>query len=156
MSVCVSATPHQLYIKILVPHIFIRFGLKILFWVKWNQLVQVHMHITPRIKKVLIKNKSVLKSWDRWVYDRLIDKYGIKWKKVLCGSLLKSVSAVRCSVKSAFLESVSLYSQMLGATDFGLVLGDCIVIAMTFIQKYVVKMSRISFYEFLKIPIITV
>ena len=58
--------------------------------------------------------------------------------------------------KSSFLESVSFHSQILVATTFGLVLGDCIVIAIIFITKYVVKLSRITFYELLKIPIIII
>ena len=64
---------------------------------------------------------------------------------VLFGTLLKSVSAVGFLGKADFLESVSFHSQMLGATNFGLVLSNCIVIAMIFIKKYIVKLSRISF-----------
>ena len=54
---------------------------------------------------------------------------------LLCGTLLKRLSAVGFSGKAAILESVSFHSQMLGATIFGLVLGVCIVIAIIFIQK---------------------
>ena len=59
----------------------------------------------------------------------------MKKKLVLFETLLKSVSAVGFSGKADFLESVCFYSQMLGATSFGLVLGDCVVIAMIFIKK---------------------
>ena len=45
-------------------------------------------------------------------------------KMVLCGTLLKSVSEVELSGKAVFLESVSFHSQMVRATNFGLVLGD--------------------------------
>ena len=45
-------------------------------------------------------------------------------------SLIKSVNTVGFSGKAALLESVSFYSQMLGTTNFGLVLGDCVVFAM--------------------------
>ena len=72
---------------------------------------------------------------------------------VVCGTLFKSVSTVGFSGKADFLESLSFHSQMQGATNCGLVLGDCIVIEMISIQKYIVKLSRISFVELLKIPI---
>ena len=36
------------------------------------------MHITPRIEKVLIKSKSVLKCWEHWLSDGLVEKIGIK------------------------------------------------------------------------------
>ena len=75
---------------------------------------------------------------------------------VLCGTLLKSVSAVGFSGKAVFFGKCVFYSQMLGATNFGLVLGDCIGIAMIFINKYFEKLSRISFYELVKIPIILI
>ena len=49
---------------------------------------------------------------------------------MLCGTLLQNVSAVGFSGKAAFLESVSFHIQMLGATNFGIVLGGCIFIAL--------------------------
>ena len=55
-------------------------------------------------------------------------------KLVLCWALLKSVSVV------------GFQSQMLDATNFWLVLGDCIVIAMIFIKKPVVKKSSLGFF----------
>ena len=49
-----------------------------------------------------------------------------------CGVVkLFALGAIGFSGKSAFLESVSF--QMLDATNFGLILGNCIVIAMFFI-----------------------
>ena len=66
----------------------------------------------------------------------------MKKKIVLCGTLLKSVNAVSFSEKAAFLESVSFNSQMLGATNFGLVLGG----ALIFINKFIVKLFRIFFF----------
>ena len=54
---------------------------------------------------------------------------------VLCGILLKSVNAVGFSGKAIFLESVFFHSEMISVIIFGLVLGDCIVNAMIFIQK---------------------
>ena len=41
-------------------------------------------------------------------------------------------------------------------TNFGQGLRNCHVSAMIFIKKYIVKLSRISFYEFLKIPIMII
>ena len=60
---------------------------------------------------------------------------------VLCGTLFKSVSAVGFLGEEAFLESVSFHSEMLGATNFGLVLGDCLVNAMICIKNIVSKFS---------------
>ena len=86
-----------------------------------------------------------------------LKKNGIKWGKIgLCGTLLKSVSAVGFSGKAAFLESVYFHSQMIGATSFGLVLGDHNVIVLIFFNKYIVKFSRICFYDLLTIPIIII
>ena len=96
---------------------------------------------------VMIKSKSVLKCSDHQLSDGLIEK---KWylmdKMVLCGTLLKRLSAFIFSGKAGFfLESVSFHSLMLGANNFRLVLGNCIVIAMIFIKKYIVNIFRISF-----------
>ena len=63
----------------------------------------------------------------------------IEEKKGFCGTLLKIVSEVGFSGKAFFLESMSFHSQILGATNCGLVLGNCIGNAIIFIQKYVVK-----------------
>ena len=60
-------------------------------------------------------------------------KIGIKWVKN--GAFGDFTQKCKCSGKAAFLESVSFHSQMLGVTNFGLVLGDCIVIAMNFIKN---------------------
>ena len=68
----------------------------------------------------------------------------MKKKMMLCGILFRSVSSVEFSVKAAFLESVSLHSEMIGATNFGLVLVHGIVIKMFFIWKLFMK----SWYEF--------
>ena len=38
------------------------------------------MNITPRIEKVFIKSKGVLKCWDSRLSDGLVEKNGIKWK----------------------------------------------------------------------------
>ena len=70
-------------------------------------------------------------------------------KIVYWGTLLKSVNAVRLSGISAFLESVSFH--MWGATAFGLVLGNYF---NDFYPKNILKLSRISFYELLKLVII--
>ena len=51
------------------------------------------------------------------------------------GALLKKSSVVGFSGKAAFWESMSFHSQMLGPTNFGLILDDCIVIAIIFITK---------------------
>ena len=52
-------------------------------------------------------------------------------------TLLKGVNAARFSGIATFLGSVSFHSEMFGATTFELVLGDCIVNAMIFINKYI-------------------
>ena len=75
---------------------------------------------------------------------------------VLFGTLLKSVSAIGFQGKAAFLASVFFHSQMLGVTNFGLVIYDCTVIAMIFIEFFFVKLPRISFNELLKIHIIII
>ena len=75
---------------------------------------------------------------------------------VLCGTLPKSVSEVGFWGKAAFLESISFHSQMLVATNFGLVQGDRIIIANIFINTNIVNFTRISFYELLKIPIVMI
>ena len=103
------------------------------------------MHIIPRIEKVLIKSKSVLKCWDHRLSDVLVDIFFIKWK-ILCFVGLKSVSAVGFSGKAYFLESVYFHSQIMGATNFGLALDNSIVITMFFIKNYIVKLSMISFF----------
>ena len=69
-------------------------------------------------------------------------------------AVTKSVYGVGFSGKADCFEHVSFYSQRLGATN--LVLGNCIVIVMIFIEKYVVKLYRISYYYLLKIPIIII
>ena len=46
--------------------------------------------------------------------------------------------------KQFFLECLPIYIQIFGATNFGLVLGNGIVIAMIFIKKYVVKLGLIG------------
>ena len=58
---------------------------------------------------------------------------------VLYGTLLKSVSAVGFSGKEAF------HSQMFGATNFGLDLGDCNVIAMICVKKIYCKIDQDKF-----------
>ena len=79
----------------------------------------------------MIKSKYVLKDWDCRLSDGLDEKKnGILWEKGALWNLLKSVNTVGFSGKAALLESVSFYSQMLGTTNFGLVLGDCVVFAM--------------------------
>ena len=67
---------------------------------------------------------------------------------VFCGTLLKSVRAVGFSEKQLFLESGYFQSEMLGAANFGLVLGNFLVNAMIVIKKYVVKLSRLIFLIF--------
>ena len=52
------------------------------------------------------------------------------------------------------MESISFHSEILGETNFGLVLDSFLVNAMILINKTYVKFSRISFYGMLKIPII--
>ena len=42
---------------------------KLPFWVQCNLIEQVHMHITPRIKRVSIKSLGVLKCFVCWVSD---------------------------------------------------------------------------------------
>ena len=64
---------------------------------------------------------------------------------MLCGTLQKIVSAFWFSGKIAFLESVSFHSQILGATNFGLVVDDCIIFAIIFIKKYIVSWGEILF-----------
>ena len=49
---------------------------------------------------------------------------------MLCVTLFKSVGAVRFSGKDAFLESMSFHSEILGETNFGLVLDNFLVNAM--------------------------
>ena len=63
----------------------------------------------------------------------LVRTLGTYGKRVLCGTLLISVSAVAFSGKAAVLESLSFHSKILGATNLGLVLGYSIVIAMIFL-----------------------
>ena len=56
--------------------------------------------------------------------------------------------------KKRFLEkNLSVHREMLGAHNFRLVLGNCIVNAMICIRKYRVKLSELDFYEMLKSPI---
>ena len=51
-----------------------------------------------------------------------------------------------------FLESVYFHSEILGVNNFGLVLGDCLVNAKIFINKYIVKLSIIFFLWIVKDP----
>ena len=53
---------------------------------------------------------------------------------VLCEILLNWIFR-----KCSFLEGVSFHSQMFGATNFGLVPGNCIVIAMILINIYILQ-----------------
>ena len=71
-----------------------------------------------------------------WFKNNLVN---VKKKMVHLGALLKKSSAVGFSGKAAFWDSVSFHSQMLGATNFGLILDDCIVIAIIFIRKKILK-----------------
>ena len=86
----------------------------------------------------------------------MVGKTVLNPKIALCGTLFKSVSSVRRPGTETFLESVYFHSEMLVANNFGLVLGDYLVNVMIFIKKYIIKLFRISFYELLKIPIMTV
>ena len=49
---------------------------------------------------------------------------------------------------------MSFHSEILCATNFGLVLDNCLVNAMVFIKKNIVKLSRIRFYELINIPVV--
>ena len=60
------------------------------------------------------------------------------------------------SGKPNFLESVLFHREMFCATNFGIVLGFCIVHVLVFIKQYVVSMFRINFCEFLKILILII
>ena len=42
------------------------------------------MHITPKIEKVMIKSKGVLKCWNRWLSDCLVEKTVLNQ---ICGAL---------------------------------------------------------------------
>ena len=54
--------------------------------------------------------------------------------------------------KQLFLESVPFHSEILGATKFGLVRGNCIANAMIFIKIYIVKLSRVGFLLIVEDP----
>ena len=110
----------------------------------WNQVVQVQIHITPTILKVLLfKSKSVLKCWDQWLLDGLAKKLVLNQKMMIWGTTFKILSAEVFSGKETFLESVFFNSEMLGMTYFGRVL-----VAMIDINKYSVKCSRKHFMDF--------
>ena len=58
-----------------------------------KKVVQVHIHITSRIEKVLIKSESVLKCWNLWLSYGFSPKNGIEpTKVVVCGTLLNHVN----------------------------------------------------------------
>ena len=78
---------------------------------------------------------------------------------VLLNTAVVLVNTSRIFWKSSFLESVSFHSQMLQGTNFGLVLGDCIVVEIIFINKYIIKLIRICFFVlflFSTIPIVII
>ena len=43
------------------------------------------------------------------------------------------------------IEYVSIHSQLFGATNFRLVLGNCVIIGIIFFNKYFTKLSRTLF-----------
>ena len=68
--------------------------------VQWNHIVQVHMHITPRIEKVLMKSENVLICLDLWILDGLVKKKSFEPNKAcFMGLYSKSVYAVGFSSK---------------------------------------------------------
>ena len=116
-------------------------------WVQWNQVVKVLIHIVPRVEKVSITSLSVLKCWkgwlsDEWIEKTVVDQNNCAWRdftqKCKCSWIFHE--------NQLLLRSVSCYNKSFEATFFGLVLGDCIVYAMIFINKYNVNLSRISFH----------
>ena len=86
--------------------------------------------------------------------DGWVEKTVLKKKKV--GLCSKVVNAVLFSEKPFFLESVSFHHEMFDATNFRLVLGVVIVHVVIFINKYLVKLYRISFWELQKILIMII
>ena len=59
-------------------------------------------------------------------------------------TLLNNVSAVGFSGKSIIVSSVSFHHEMFCVTNFGLVLGVCIVHFVIFIKKYLVTFFVIT------------
>ena len=55
---------------------------------------------------------------------------------VICWTLVKSLSAVGFSGGEKVFSSVSFHSKMLGLTNVGLVLRNCLVVAMIVIKIY--------------------
>ena len=66
------------------------------------------------------------------------------------GTLIKNVHAVGFSGKPDFLERVCFHRAMLFVTNFRIVLGVCIVNAMIFIKKILIKLFWITFYNLVK------
>ena len=58
--------------------------------------------------------------------------------------------------KPNFWESVTFHCEMFSATNFGIILGFCIVHVMIIFNKYVASLFRISFCEFLKTLILII
>ena len=73
-----------------------------------------------------------------WLSDGWIRKVAWQPKNyVSFGTLIKNVCAVGFSGKPDFLERVCFHCAMLCVTNFGIVIGACIVLLMIFINKYV-------------------
>ena len=79
----------------------------------------------------------------------------MKKKISFVGLYSKSVTAVGFSGGK---KNILFESEMFGATNFEIILGNCLVNAMIFIKKniYFVKFSKISFYEFVNIPMMMI
>ena len=120
---------------------------------QWNHVVQVHVHIISRMEMELIKTKSILKCWACWPLDSLVEKNVIEPNKwCFVGLYLKSICSVRFSGKAAFWKEFNFTVKHWVWLIFTRPLGNM----MFFVKKMIVKLSTISFYKVLKIPIMII